>query len=373
MPPLDWRTLVKLALAATVLASCAVLVDVQLRGNGNPLSLIEPARRGPSAAVFAADFPDTELPDGIGHDGQQFYAIARAPMHLHEVASHLDRPQYRLQHPLLSWLAWLLHPQGGGTGLIFALFAIQVLAMLCGGIALGALSVSLGGPVWLAATFPLLPGALSSARITGADSLACALAVAALAFAVRNRWGSAIVLAVLAVFAKEAVLLLFVGFALRRRTRPSIALVAVPAAIAAAWAVFLRAEISAAGGQVREFVFPLRGLWESVAEWTHGHEVFAATTVLASLAVAVYGLRRHGLSSPWSWAVVVELCFTAILGFDVIGLNFNGTRTTMPLQLAALLLLTTPISDLASTHPSSTVRPASSGRASDLRKTRSDR
>ncbi|MEY2434897.1 MAG: hypothetical protein QOC92_4622 [Acidimicrobiaceae bacterium] len=358
---------------ATVLASCAVLIDMQLRGGGNPLSLVTPAREGPSVAVFAADFPDTELPGGIGHDGQQFYAIARAPMHLQEVASHLDRPYYRLQHPLLSWLAWLLHPQGGGTGLIFALFAVQVLAMLGGGVALGALSVSLGGPVWLAAAFPLLPGALSSARITGADSLACALAIAALAFAVRSRWVPAIVLAVLAVFAKEAVLLLLVGFALWRRTRLDVALVAVPAAIAAAWAVFLRIELSASGGQVREFVFPFRGLWESAAEWTHGHEVFAAATLLASLAAAVYGLRRYGLSSPWSWAVVVELAFTAVLGFDVIGLNFNGTRTTMPLQLAVLLLLTTPVRGPASTHRPNTTPPASSDLGSDPQRTRSGR
>src|ERR671919_468424 len=49
-------------------------------------------------------------------------AIARDPMHLHDVADHLDRPRYRLQRPLYPLLAWLLHPGGGGMGLVLAMF-----------------------------------------------------------------------------------------------------------------------------------------------------------------------------------------------------------------------------------------------------------
>src|SRR5258708_26963513 len=107
MLPLPWRELVKLALIGTFVAAGIVLVDVQIRGSHNPVSLLQPGEQGHSVVVFHRDFPDLELPAGIGHDGQQFYAIARQPMHLDAVAPQLDRPQYRLQRPLLPWLAWL--------------------------------------------------------------------------------------------------------------------------------------------------------------------------------------------------------------------------------------------------------------------------
>jgi hypothetical protein len=101
---------------------------------------------------------------------------------------------------------------------------------------------------------------------------------------------------------------------------------------------------------VKEFGVPLRGVWDSLGKWVHGHEVFAAGTIIGCVVLAVYGLRRRGMASPWAWAVLVELAFTAMLGVDVIGLNFNGTRTTMPLQVAVLLLVATPaVSRSAST------------------------
>src|SRR5690348_14494095 len=83
--PLPLRQLVRLALAGSAIVLALVLVDVARYG-ANPVSLVQPGADGPSAAAFARDFPETELPDGLGHDGQQFYAIARQPMHLHAVA-----------------------------------------------------------------------------------------------------------------------------------------------------------------------------------------------------------------------------------------------------------------------------------------------
>lgn len=339
MQPIPWRELVKLALIGTLLAATAVLIDLDTRGNRNPLSFIEPAEEGPSVAVFHLDFPQQELPHGIGHDGQQFYAIARQPMHLDAVAPQLDRPQYRLQRPLLPWLAWLMHPQGGGRGLVWALFAVEILAMFIGGIAFGALSLSIGGPVWLAAIFPLLPGSVASARITGADALATALVVAALACAMRNRWAAAVVLAVAAVLAKEPVLLVLVGYALWRRDRRGVAIAAVPAAVAAGWALWLRYEVPASGRQVQEFTWPFGGLWDSLHLWVHGHEVFALVTVVGALVLAGIGLTRHRLDWPLGWALALEVAFTLVLGINVVGLNFNGTRTTLPLQALVVLAL----------------------------------
>lgn len=336
------REIVKLAFLGTMVVFAAVLVDVQLRGSGNVVSLLQPGEQGPSAAVFHQDFPELELPNGIGHDGQQFYAIARQPMHLSAVAPQLDRPRYRLQRPLLPWLAWLLHPQGGGTGLVDALFAVELIAFFGGGVAMGFLSRSLGGPAWLAAIFPVLPGCFASGRIIGADALATALVLGALALALRNRWVAAIVVGTAAVLAKEPVALVLIGFALWRRDRRSVALTAIPLAVAGAWAGFLYATVDATGAQVQEFTPPFGGLWDSLDVWVHGHEVFAAAVVLAALVLGVVGLARQGLRAPLGWALALELTFTVFLSRDVLGLNFNGTRTTLPLQALVLLVLFTP-------------------------------
>src|SRR4029078_6948586 len=115
------------------------------------VSLVAPGRQGPSAAAIREDFPDARLEPGVGLDGQQYYAVARGPFHLRSDATELDRPRYRLQRPLFPFLAWILDPVGRGTGLVVALAAVGVVALVLGGVATGVLSVTLGGSPALAA------------------------------------------------------------------------------------------------------------------------------------------------------------------------------------------------------------------------------
>src|SRR3954453_2980796 len=114
---LPWREIATWALLGTFLITIWAFLDVERSGR-NSLNFIQPGAKGPSAQAFHEDFPNPVLPDSRGLDGQQFYALARNPFHLSEVAPLLDRPRYRLQRPLLSWLAWALHPTGGGEGLV---------------------------------------------------------------------------------------------------------------------------------------------------------------------------------------------------------------------------------------------------------------
>ena len=104
----------------------------------------------------------------------------------------LDRPRYRLQRPLLPWLAWAVHPSGGGVGLVYAFLLVGFAALVVGGVSLGAISVTLGGRAWPALAFPLLPGGYVCLRISVADTLSVALALLAIALALRSRWRSAI-------------------------------------------------------------------------------------------------------------------------------------------------------------------------------------
>src|SRR5690606_32547344 len=120
-----------------------VLVNVRVNG-GNTLGLVQPGADGPAVEVFAEDFPAVELPEGLGHDGQQFYAIARNPLDVEAVSEHLDRSRHRYQRPLFPLLAWALHPSGGGYGLIAAFAVVGIASVFLVGVAAGALSTTLG-------------------------------------------------------------------------------------------------------------------------------------------------------------------------------------------------------------------------------------
>ena len=342
------------ALLGVAVLSLVVLWDVDRTGDGNPVSLVQPGTRGPSAAVFAEDFPDTELPDGTGHDGQQFYAIARQPMHLDAVTPHLDRPRYRLQRPLLPWLAWALHPTGGGTGLIAALVAVNLAAALAGGVAMGWLTRR----AWAAALFPVLPGVYAAVRISTADALAVALALAAVALSLRGRRWAAVLVAIAAVLAKEPTLLVFAGVALWRRDRDGWVLVGAPAAVAAALAGFLQMAVEHNGAGVVEFGVPFAGIARSASRWwLDGQEAWAPAALGLAVVVAVVALWRRGLRTPAAAVAAVHLPFVAVLGPDVIGLNLNAPRATLPLLAFGLVALLAP-ADQAGSRRTSMRRPA---------------
>ncbi|MEY2592184.1 MAG: hypothetical protein QOJ67_4168 [Acidimicrobiaceae bacterium] len=338
---LPWREIAKWALAGTLFISMWVLLDVERSGR-NALNFIQPGERGPSAAAFHEDFPTVELPDTLGLDGQQFYVIARNPFHPREVAPLLDRPRYRLQRPLLPWLAWLVHPTGGGDGLVWAFVLVNVLAIFAGSMATGALAVQLGGKPWMAALFAVTPGAWFSLRASVADALALALAIAALALAHRGRWRAAVGCAVGAVLAKEVIVIVLAGWALWRRSRPAALLVATPLAVAAAWWIALRVLVPSGREQIGELVAPFVGWRDAwVEHWSHGQQLVGMAAAIGSSIVGVAALVRRGLAHPLGWAITGSLALAALSNGDVIGNNYGSTRALMPVLVLGLLTLFT--------------------------------
>ncbi|MGH9225188.1 MAG: hypothetical protein ACRD2W_15720, partial [Acidimicrobiales bacterium] len=219
-----WRRIVEWSLLATVIAG--VVVPASVLAKGSPLIVLTtPGADGPAAAAYREDFPDLALPAGRGHDGQQFYAIARDPLSPDAVAPHLDRPRYRLQRIAYPILAALLNPgAGGGTGLVIAMLAVGVAAMFVGCLATGVLATRWGAPPWSAALFVLVPGNLVALRISTGDTMALALAVAAIALLERDRprpW-LAVAAGSMAVLTKESLLVVLVAYALARRDRRSL-------------------------------------------------------------------------------------------------------------------------------------------------------
>jgi hypothetical protein len=345
---IPWGAILRWTLLSVVV-TCALVAGKVVTDPRGAVALLEPGSAGPSRAAIHADFPRTPLPAAVGFDGQQFYAVARDPIHLGATAANLDRPRYRLQRPLFPLLAWMLHPEGGGTGLIVAFVAVGVLALLLGGMATGVLSVTLGGSPKMAAVFALLPGAYLSLRYTVADALALALTVAAVAASARDRRRGALVLAILAVLAKEVSLVVFVGWALARRTRDRAALVFVPGAIAAIWAAFLVVTVPAGAVGSHELGLPLAGLANAVTRfWSHDVELLGLVCTVGAVALGVAALVHRGLRHPLAWIVVTNLVFVSIMGTDVVGKSTGAPRSMMPLQLFAIIALATPVAALRS-------------------------
>lgn len=339
------------ALAGTV--ASALLVLLMTFGSGQGLArLIAAGEQGPAAAVVRADLPDAVLAPDVGHDGQQFYAIARAPMHLGEVAGSLDRPRYRLQRPLLPWLAWMLHPTGGGPGLIWAMFGVGAGALLLVGCTTGTLVVRSSGSPWWGAVAPLLPGAWSTLSIGGSDMLALGLALCAIAAHETRRRAWVAPAAVGAVLAKESVIVLLAGYALGHLWRwwrversvivaDVIPMVGAPVLMAGAWWTVLRG-VPASGPQVVELVAPLAGWWEVLRRSVTDSQAVAWTVLLlAAVGLGVVAARRCA-EPPWRWALIAQLGFISLLGADVLGPNLNGARSTAPLVVSSLIVLASP-------------------------------
>ncbi|MDQ1397891.1 MAG: hypothetical protein QOG64_3150 [Acidimicrobiaceae bacterium] len=331
------------ALLGTVVAAAFVIGAVRANG-GNILDLIQPGAQGPARGVIQRDFPTSPLPPGLGHDGQQFYAIARQPMHPRAAAGDLDRPRYRLQRPLYPWLAWALHPSGGGIGLIRAMLLIGLLATFGGGLATGALATTLGGPSWLAALFPLLPGTYVSLRISTADALAAGLTAAALALSLRRRSWAAVAVAVGAVLTKEVMLLVFLIWAVTRRDRGSRIMAGTGILALGGLALALRVILPGRGTGVVDVTVPGRGLLDAARHWSGGHDLGAAAFVLVSLVLAAAALARQRLRTPIGWLIAGQLALLVLLRSDAHQLWLNGTRVELPLVLFSLIGLTCPAS-----------------------------
>lgn len=340
-PP--WARLVHLALLGTLTMAVVVLWDVGRTG-AHPANLLQGGTDGPTYALLHEDFPDVELPSGLGLDGQQYYAMARSPLHLDAAAASLDRPVYRWQRPLFPWLARLLHPSGaGGAGLVAALFVVGLLALFGGGLAAGALSTALGGRTWPAAIFPLLPGSWMSLRVTMGDSLALALALAALALAAHRRAALAIFAGCLAVLARETSVLLLVGWAIARRTRRDSLLAVVPAAVGAAWAIWLRVTLPATpGDRVGELGLPFAGIVRAMRDhWLNGAHKLGFAAALAAFVSCGLALRAVGRRHVLAPAILANLALVIVMNHSVVGIDFGATRSTMPLLMLSLVALAT--------------------------------
>jgi hypothetical protein len=279
-------------------------------------------------------------PDEVGLDGQQFYAVARDPFHPRAVAPSLDTPRYRYQRPLYPLLAWLLHPSGGGPGLVVAFVAVSLAGLFLGGLAMGALSDVLRGPPWLALLYPLLPGSVWAVTSSVADGLAVSLCLVTIVATIRGHSRLAWVAAVAAVLTRETTILVPLALLLARRRREDLPLLILPGLAIAAWLVVVRLAVPAGGLPSEHLVLPFTGLVDAMrTRWLHGKELIGMASTLSAVVAGAFVLARHRGPAELRWVIAVQLAFLSVCSGAVLGDDFGGTRSTLLLLAVALAAL----------------------------------
>jgi hypothetical protein len=253
----------------------------------------------------------------------------------------------------------MLHPSGGGPGLVVAFVVVSLLALFLGGVAMGALARLLRGPPWLALLFPLLPGAVWSLTSSVADALAVSLCLVTIVATLRARSGLAWLAAVAAVLTRETAILVPLALLLARRRKSDLPLVILPGLALGAWLLLVREWVPSGGLPSERLVFPLTGLFDAITErWMLGDELVGMASTLSALAVAVYVLVRKRGPRELRWIIGVQLAFLSVCSGAVLGDDFGGTRSTLLLLAVAVAVLVADTRDAAGDY----VRPSTGAR-----------
>jgi hypothetical protein len=290
---------------------------------------------------------DVALPDG--HDGQQFWILARDPLLLEGIvtAEPLDRPLYRAQrigYPLLA-SPWRI---GGERLLIWGLLVTNLVVVAVG----TALAAGLGGterrryPSGLA--FAASPLVWLAVLYDFSDALALAGLLGMLVGLRGRRTGWAVASVVVACLAKETSLLAVlavagIGRGLGRRERAGLVLAGIlPLGV---WRLYAMSRPSfGSDPEVREFsIVPFAGFidawrigWSPQELW--GDAAAAMLLVVLMALVAATWWRNRG-----SWELTGALPYALMLPFlshHVVGISVNVVRAVGPaLTLGALWYL----------------------------------
>ena len=322
-----------------VAAVAALVVALSIAGSvGGITGLLAVGEEFPIRDYVLADLPDVELATGVGHDGQQYYGIARDPLGRGAVPDLLDNPSYRYMFILYPALA-------GGFGTfspqltVAAMLALSVVGFGLAGASALMLNHQLGGRTTVAYFAVANAGLLLAVRFLLPDPLALGLAMLGVTLAVAGKDRPAAVALGLAVLTKAPYFLF--PLALGAWVWPSDRkrawwLTVAPAVPAALWVsyVFIRFGPSTAGN----LTAPFTGFITAIDQWS---SVSTGEVILALMAAALLvggavlaAVTRHPL---------LRLLLLAWVGLGLVSSELiwkfgnNAMRVMAPLWTVAAL------------------------------------
>jgi len=298
-----------------------VLPTVQLLAahHGDVSALLNIGDQAASRPFVERDFADPVLVRGYGHDGQQFYVVARsvtAPDGLQTLDGNVDRPRYRARRILFPLLA---APFGAGAPTVWAMLAISLTAVGAAAVAAGRLARRVGGPVWLGLSVALTPALLIGVRASLGDALAFSLALWGVVLW-RKRLGWAVVLFALAALTRETTLVVPAACFLVGTKRQRLAL-AVPFGVYAAWGLAVtwlvhprvsQDSTSPVADALRQFALPFQS-WRDLGLGSRTIQLAVLLTVVSLVSAWVL---RHRLPEV-AWWLVADVVLIAIAGTGV--------------------------------------------------------
>ena len=282
--------------------------------------------------------PDPVLSPGFGHDGQQFYVMARTFPDFQDADGHVDRLRYRARRVLMPAL---VAPFPAGEATVWAIFGVNLAAIGAAGVAISRLAEKIGALWWVGLSVAVAPALVVSARASLADALAFALAIWGAVLWRRHLWW-AVALFTLAALARETSLVvpaacLLIG----PRARERLAMM-VPFVVYGGWtiAVSLWLDPSDAGSSspfgdaTRQLALP----FEAFGQLGPSSATYLGVALLVASVAAAWRLRE-ALPEITLWLVAdALLLITAATG--VVEDTWNVPRLA-PLAVPGMVLAIT--------------------------------
>jgi hypothetical protein len=230
-----------LLFAATAVLAALPTVAFLVQQHGDVSALLRIGTKAAARSFVERDFAHPVLTPGYGHDGQQFYVIARTFPDLQRADGHVDRLAYRARRIVFPLL---VAPLPAGPPTAWAMLAVNLAAIGFAGVGIGRLAARAGLSPLVGLAAGVTPALFMSARASLGDALAFSLAIWGVALW-RTHVGWAALLFTLAALTREHTLVVpaacaVVGLWERRRgTNVRLSLLAAPFAVYAVWVVAL--------------------------------------------------------------------------------------------------------------------------------------
>jgi hypothetical protein len=319
---------------------CALLVvPTFLSNGGDPTLLLRVGTYAPARPYVERAFPDPVLTPDYGHDGQQFYVVASAFPDLRAGTPYVDNIHYRARRILFPLLA---SPFRSGPALVWAMFAINLLAVGAGAVAMARIARQLRAPPLIGLLVGANPAMVESLQGSLGDALAFSLALWGVALW-RRHLGWGVLLLTLAALSRETTLVVAAACFLVGDRRAKVRLT-IPFAVVAAWSLVLIAwlplpatstDTSFVSEVTKQLGWPFQG-WSNLG-WTDAGTLTAAVLLAIGLAsaYALWNVRRE-----LAWWLLFDGLLLVVSAPGVLERPFNIARIAPLVLPAAALALT---------------------------------